>query len=181
MLFVEKTNFPDRCYHTFLYTKDNNIVALGLLNKCIKYITDDIFESKFKNDMIFIMDTQFDQYTIPKIEYDKFEHKLLDMKEFRKEDTPYPIFFVDPDAMAEYYFDRNSYFANSHRKVVTRFYKNRNIDFSQPYTGRDQEFYNTKLSSDSKYVEENNGKKKYKYMIKNKMEREWINLALRDD
>ena len=105
----------------------------------------------------------------------------MDMKEFRKEDTPYPVFFVDPDTMVEYDFNKELYFGTSgHRKVVTRFYKNRNIDFSQPYTARDREFSNTKLNYDSRYMEETEGKKKYKYMIKSEREKEWIKQVLND-
>ena len=97
-------------FYTLLFKKDDKLVAVGIINKFIKYIPKDVYEKKYKKNFIELMQKYLDHCINrgkSSIEYDTIEESYTEIKEFRKHPYEVNIYFADIDAMEDY--EENKY------------------------------------------------------------------------
>lgn len=162
-----KPKYPERMFYTLLFKKNDKLVAVGMINKFIKYIPVEIFEKKYKNNFIDLMKKYLDHCINngkTSVEYDTIEESYTEIKNFNRNPYDADIYFVDVDAMEDY--EENEY-----ESVIRSIIHKYNPNFGD-YEIRDIEAKD--LGARKKYGSFlSNGYGTY--TIKRKDELEWIN------
>ena len=161
-----KPKYPDSMYYTLLFKKEGKLVAVGMIDKVIKYIPIDKYENKYKNFFLSLMETYL-THCIEKgkksIEYDTVEESYTEIKEFRKNPFTVDVYFVDIDAMDVY---EEEELEASIRNIIHKY-----MDYTGDYSTLDREARDlgNKRKTGS-YLSNGHGA----YTIKRKDEQQWI-------
>ncbi len=167
----EEPKRPDSMYYTLLFKKDNNLIAVGMLNKLIKYIPKKLYEEKYKSGFLSIMRFYIDhciEMGKESFEYDEIVESYTEIKEFRKNPYKVDTYFVDIDTVES---SSEEEYENFVRNVVHKYVNNNGygvIDFEVGGL-RSHRPYGTSISNGSG-----------RYEIKKKDEQEWIASLFKD-
>lgn len=96
-------------FYTLLFKKNNKLVAVGMINKFIRYIPQEVFENKYKKNFIDLMQKYLDHCINngkSSVKYDTIEEAYTEIKSFQKDPYDAYIYFVDVDAMEDYEEDK---------------------------------------------------------------------------